>query len=63
MKTIHKQRATYALKVMESELEKLRQEISLREYIGFERCMNIFKEHFEDMLRREKDYKLKEEKQ
>jgi hypothetical protein len=58
--TIHKQRATYALKCMEKELDKLREDISFKEFIGFERCMNIFKEHFEDMIRKEREYKLKQ---
>ena len=60
-KTIYPQKATYALKHMEAEFKKLRQEVKFKECVGFEQCMGIFKEHFEDMLRREKEYKLKEE--
>jgi len=55
------QKATYALKHMEAELKKLKQEVRFRESIGFEHCINIFVEHFADMLRKEKDYNLKEE--
>jgi hypothetical protein len=46
---------------MEAEFKKLRQEVKFKECVGFEQCMGIFKDHFEDMLRREKNYKLKEE--
>ena len=60
-KTIYPQKATYALKHMEEEFKKLRQEIRFKECVGFENCMQIFKDHFEDMLRREKDYKLRKE--
>jgi hypothetical protein len=55
------QKATYALKHMEAEFKKLKQEVRFKESIGFEQCMNIFVEHFGDMLRREKEYNLKEE--
>ena len=61
MKTTNPQKATYALKHMEAEFKKLRQEVKFKECVGFDQCMEIFKEHFEDMLRREKEYKLKEE--
>jgi len=46
-------KAIYCLKVMEGMLNKLKQEASFREAAGFEACIQIFKEHYGDLLKKE----------
>lgn len=49
-------KTTRALKAMEQRLTVLKLEVKLREYAGFEECIEMFKEHFGDQLRREAEY-------
>jgi hypothetical protein len=46
-------KATYCLKVMQGMLNKLKSETSFREARGFEMCMQIFEEHYGDLLKKE----------
>ena len=45
--SLHKMRAINTFKEMEKQLKILKQDISFREYIGFEMCMKIFCERYE----------------
>lgn len=49
--SLHKIRATNTLKEMESQLKKLKQDVSFREYVGAELIINIFKERYEKWLK------------
>lgn len=40
--SLHQMRAINTFKEMEKQLEILKQDVSFREYIGFEMCMKIF---------------------
>ena len=48
--SLSQMRAINANKEMEKELLKLKQDVSFREYVGFEMCMNIFRKHYEKWI-------------
>ena len=48
--SLHKMRAINTFKEMEKQLEILKQDVSFREYIGFEMCMKIFCERYEKWI-------------
>lgn len=50
-------KATRTLKSMEERFKVLKSELKFKECIGFEDCMEMYKEHFGDQLRREAAYK------
>ena len=56
-------KATYALKHMEGAFIKLKAEVLFKECVGFDQCMEIFKEHFADMLKKEQEYLEKQKEQ
>lgn len=45
--SLHQMRAINTFKEMNKQLEILKQDVSFREYIGFEMCMKIFCERYE----------------
>jgi hypothetical protein len=49
--SIHATRAKSTLKEMETQLAKLKQEVSFREYVGSELIINIFKARYEKWLK------------
>ena len=49
-------KATRTLKTMEERFKVLKSEVKYKECIGFDDCMELFKEHFSDQLRREAEY-------
>lgn len=49
-------KATRALKAMEQRFKVLKSEVKYKECIGFDDCMEMFKEHFSDQLRKEAEY-------
>jgi len=49
-KSLHQMRAINTFKEMEKQLEILKQDVSFREYIGFEMCMKIFCERYEKWI-------------
>ena len=49
-------KATRALKAMEQRFKVLKSEVKFKECVGFEDCMEMFKEYFGDQLRREAAY-------
>lgn len=48
--SLHQMRAINTFKEMEKQLEILKQDVSFREYIGFEMCMKIFCERYEKWI-------------
>ncbi len=49
-------KATRTLRTMEERFKVLKSEVKYKECIGFDDCMELFKEHFSDQLRREAEY-------
>lgn len=48
--SLHQMRAINTFKEMEKQLEVLKQDVSFREYVGFEMCMKIFCERYEKWI-------------
>lgn len=48
--SLHQMRAINTFKEMGKQLEILKQDVSFREYIGFEMCMKIFCERYEKWI-------------
>ena len=48
--SLHQMRVINTFKEMEKQLEILKQDVSFREYIGFEMCMKIFCERYEKWI-------------
>lgn len=45
-----KNTAISTLEEMEKQLAALRQDVTFREYIGFEMCLNIFRERYKKLI-------------
>ena len=48
--SLHQMRAINTFKEMGKQLEVLKQDVSFREYVGFEMCMKIFCERYEKWI-------------
>jgi hypothetical protein len=48
--SLHEMRAINTFKEMEKQLAILKQDVSFREYVGFEMCMKIFCERYEKWI-------------
>jgi len=48
--SLHQRRAINTYKEMEEQLSKLRQDVSFREYVGFEMAMKIFYKRYKKWL-------------
>lgn len=48
--SLHQMRAINTFKEMEKELATLKNDVSFREYIGFEMCMQIFCKRYEKWI-------------
>lgn len=48
--SLHQMRAINTFKEMEKQLVFLKQDVSFREYIGFEMCMKIFCERYQKWI-------------
>ena len=48
--SLHQMRAINTFKEMEKELLTLKNDVSFREYVGFERCMQIFYKKYEKWI-------------
>ena len=52
-KRLAKQRAISTRNIMKHKMEELRRELSLREFLGFEMCYNLFCEFYNDLIKEE----------
>ena len=50
---IEKSKAKQMEHIMRMEMERLRSEVMLKEFLGFEICYNLFKEFYSDKLKQE----------
>lgn len=50
---IEKSKAKQMEHIMRMEMERLRREVMLKEFLGFEICYNLFKEFYSDKLKQE----------
>ena len=48
--SLHQMRAINTFREMEKQLKILKQDVSFREYIGYEMCMKIFCERYEKWI-------------
>lgn len=52
--SLHQMRAINTYKEMKEQLSKLKQDVSFREYVGFEMAMQIFYNRYEKWLRNDR---------
>jgi hypothetical protein len=52
-KRLARQRAISTRNIMRHKMEELRRELSLREFLGFEMCYDLFCEFYNDLLKEE----------